>query len=164
MGPSPFDKLSDLAGAEDIDIGEAKLRLQRESYLRHFMLDYLENTLRTVVQQNALKCARQLNYFSVDRVLEQRLKDAKLAEVSADQRVKAKDIVLRDLDEEFDNCLGKHSDSYEHALVLMTDHMRRNKKSNVTTHTTPLDSRTERQGYVMGGETLAEPVYEKPRN
>ena len=105
-----------------------------------------------------------MNYFDADRIVQQRLIDAKLTDISAEEKEKASNIILRDLDEEFDNCLGKHSDSYEHALALMGEHLRRSRKSNVTSHAAPLDPSVERTGYVMGGDTLAEPVYEKPRN
>lgn len=79
-------------------------------YMKHFMVDYLEHGMRKVVQANALSCSKNVNYF---RMLNEDLS-------SVEQRA---------LDSAFEKCLGKYSDSYEHALDTFNTHLRTSKKA-----------------------------------
>ena len=81
-----------------------EIEQKKATYMKHFIVDYLEHGLRKSVQQNALTCAKNVNYF---RYLNEDLSNK-------EQRM---------LDSAFEKCLGKYSDSYEHALLAFNNHM-----------------------------------------
>ena len=69
----------------------------------------------------------------------------------------------RQLDLDLENCLGKHSDSYEYSLEVFTEHLKNLRLSNVIKHSQPLDPGVKRDhSYLMGGDNTAEPVYNMP--
>ena len=70
----------------------------RERYLKFFMVDFIEMTMRKVASQNTVFCANQARLF--DNLMEE-----ELSKRDARKQLQA-----------FENCLGKHSDSLEHAL------------------------------------------------
>ena len=73
---------------------ERELNARKEQYMQHFMIDYLELSLRKIAQENAIHCAKKAGYF---------------------QNMRA-DMDLKSLDSKFEKCLGKYSDSYETGL------------------------------------------------
>lgn len=64
------------------------------------MIDNLEFQLRTLIKDNVVHCANEVGYLNVNE------------ETTSKQE-------LRRLDAEFENCLGKYSDSFEGALKTM---------------------------------------------
>ena len=71
------------------------MKVKRETYMRHFMMDFMEFGMRKVIQDNSITCAKKVGYF---------------------QNRGLKEVDMEILDVNMENCLGKHSDSYEYAL------------------------------------------------
>mgnify|MGYP001368786043 CR=1 FL=1 len=42
---------------------QMEIQHKKATYMKHFMVDYLEHGLRKVVQQNSLECAKRVDYF-----------------------------------------------------------------------------------------------------
>eukprot|EP00347_Sterkiella_histriomuscorum_P013567 403364221 len=57
----------------------------------------------------------------------------------------------------FEKCLGKFTDSYEHALNVMSGHIDKNTEETVFQH-----KEGDEKKYIMGDEGSIEPVYDKP--
>ena len=74
-----------------------EIEYKKSTYMKHFVVDYLEHGLRKSVQQNAIECAKNVNYF---RFINEDLSNK-------EQRL---------LDSALEKCLGKYSDSYDFAL------------------------------------------------
>ena len=84
--------------------------IQRQGYLSNFILDFMEFNLRKVALENSVKCARQVDYF------------AKFKKEMAEKPQEA-DLYQKKLDIEFENCLGKYTDSYEYAMEIFHNRM-----------------------------------------
>ena len=66
------------------------------------------------------------------------------------------------MDQNFEKCLGKYSDSYEHALDIFGQHLGSMKKNNLISHSQSLESQqTREKKYLMGDKD--EPVYDEPK-
>ena len=75
-----------------------------------------------------------------------------------------KAIFQKKLDIDLENCLGKYSDSYEHAIEGYFKHMIDQSSEKMITHSTDLldKNRGKNEKYLMGGNMLTEPVYDVP--
>ena len=71
-------------------------------YLKFFMIDFIEMSMRKVANQNTVFCSKEAGLFD-------NLMDEDLTERQKKQQLSR-----------FENCLGKHTDSLEHALSLMS--------------------------------------------
>jgi hypothetical protein len=49
------------------------------------------------------------------------------------------------MDSNFEKCLGKHSDSYEHALDIFGEHLKNMKKTNMVSHSQSLEKTKEQR-------------------
>ena len=123
------------------------------------MVDFMEHSMRQIAQQNVIRCAKKLNYFSH---LEEFSNKNRLKELPEDARNAMLELAEVDIDSQMDNCLGKFSDSYESALDVFSTHLRNMRLSKITTHTQELDPTAARSGYVMGGDR-EEPIYAQPK-
>ena len=98
---------------------------QKDMFIKHFMIDYMEYSMRRVVQENTLHCAKQVGYFRVN-----------------EKNMTPKSI--RQLDSKFEKCIGKYTDSYEQSLDVFGQHLKMMNKSNIITHSQQLDSKEQR--------------------
>ena len=80
--------------------------------MNHFMVDYLEISLRKIVHDNTIFCAKKAGYFK-------------------DMR---RDVDLNSMDSKFEKCLGKYSDSYETGLDVWTQHLNLLNSGKIVTH------------------------------
>ena len=80
---------------------EAVIEASKDRYLKFFMVDFVEMSMRKVATQNITFCANQAKLF--DNLMDD-------SETQRQQRQKMN---------KFENCLGKHTDSLEHALSAM---------------------------------------------
>jgi hypothetical protein len=65
------------------------------------------------------------------------------------------------MDQNFENCLGKYSDSYENALEIFGQHLKTMKKATMISHSQTLDAGEKREKrYLIGAED--EPLYDEP--
>jgi hypothetical protein len=92
---------------------EAKdLEIKKQIYMKHFMIDFIEHGLRKVVHNSSLECAKKAGYFD---------------NLSKDLTDKE----YRIIDQKFESCLGKYSDSYEHGLDIFGKHLGTMKKAHL---------------------------------
>ena len=65
------------------------------------------------------------------------------------------------MDIEFEDCLGKYSDSYEHGIEMFNRQLVAMRKSNIIQHSKDFDQDPDRQhAFKMGHGTMVEPVYD----
>ena len=70
---------------------------------------------------------------------------------------------LRALNSKYENCLGKFSDSFEHALEGASEFLQSQKKDLIISHKQSLDPGVDRsKGYLLGGGS-DQPLYEDPQ-
>ena len=100
--------------------------------MKHFMIDYLELTMRRVARENVLFCAKKVGYFNTNQ--------------------DSSSSYLAKLDEKFELCLGKFSDSYDSSLEVFMKHLEQERQQRNISHSTALDSNIERQNraFLMG--------------
>ena len=66
------------------------------------------------------------------------------------------------MDQKFEKCLGKYSDSYEHALEIFGQHLKSQKKDMLIQHSQSLESAQSREKkFLMGAQD--EPLYDQPK-
>lgn len=66
------------------------------------------------------------------------------------------------MDQNFEKCLGKFSDSYEHSLDTFNIFLRDNREAKLISHSQTLDpSKSRGNSYLMGGDINREPAYDK---
>ena len=110
---------------------------RKEQYMRHFMVDFIDISMRRIAYDNSIHCAQRVGYFN-----------------------DSKNVNQRKLDADYEKCLGKYSDSYESGLDILTQHLALMNKSKLITHGQELKGKSARDNsYLMGGET-AEPIYD----
>ena len=103
-GPEAIEKNKQSAEEERAAIMMAEKT--KEHYLRFFMVDFVEMAVRKVASQNTIFCANQARLF--DKMMEEDLSKKESKKQMMD----------------FENCLGKHSDSLEHALSVLSGHIK----------------------------------------
>ena len=85
---------------------QQKQTFMKDRYLKFFMVDFMELSLRKVAYQNAIYCSDRCKMF--DNIMDEDLS-------SKEERLQHSC---------FEKCLGKHSDSLESALDVLSDHMK----------------------------------------
>ena len=102
-GPTPMQP--NQPSDEEMKAAMAKAQQSKDRYLKFFMIDFVEMSMRKVANQNTVFCAKQAKLF--DNLMEE------------DLTVREKKRQLQ----RFENCLGKHTDSLEHALSMLSTHI-----------------------------------------
>ena len=84
----------------------------KHEYLRFWMVDFIEMSMRRVAVDNTRFCARQCNLFSFAKsgITDQM---SPLEELNYERKEMSC----------FEKCLGKHTDSFEIALNQWRDHL-----------------------------------------
>ena len=127
-GPEPLPRTQD---PEKEHVGvQAK-----QTYLKHFMVDFIEFKLRKVVTQNTIFCADRCALFTD-------IMDEDLTVKEQRQQMSC-----------FEKCIGKHTDGLDLALSTLSEHLKNNREKEIV--------RTKKDGYLLG-QNAAEPVYDKP--
>ena len=112
-------------------VSEQLANSRKEQYMRHFMVDFIDISMRKIAYDNSIHCAQRVGYFNESKNVDQRKQDA-----------------------DFEKCLGKYSDSYEYGLDILTQHLALMNKSKIITHNKELRGKSKRENsYLMGGET-----------
>lgn len=128
-------------GADQIAAHRELIDQRRALFMRHFMVDYLELSMRRVISNSAGYCATESGFFDIN-------KDSSEAQ-------RAKTDVL------FEKCLGKHTDSFDGGLDVFQDYLK-SKTKGVISHSADLDPHQDRikNAYLMGKDNI-DPVYDQ---
>ena len=130
-GPEPIQRRAD---PEQQRLMEEQQEAVKDRYLRYFMIDFAEQSMRKVASNNIIWCAEKSQLF--DNILNE------------DLTPKQKRTQLR----QFENCLGKHTDSLDQAMSALSDHMSRMNRQERTVF--------EHEGEVNTLLGTTKPVYE----
>ena len=79
----------------------------KDQYLKYFMVDFMEMSIRKVTFENTIFCANRCKMF-------ENIMDEDLSVKEEKQQHSC-----------FEKCLGKHSDSLESALEVLAEHMKK---------------------------------------
>ena len=156
-GPEPMAQQQ--PSADEMKAVAEMSERSKEKYLKFFMVDFIEMSMRKVSANNTIFCANQAKLFD-------NLMDEDLTTRQKKQQM-----------DSFENCLGKHTDSFDYALVMMMEHLQGNSIQKTTYQhdgeVNTIPGRTNKPTYEIedrGDQYLLsqnlgsdEPVYDSPK-